>query len=286
MQSEAQKASEVIRFENNMMIIRFDKRNAEEYKELIRHFGLNEDSVWKYRNIGQLSKDGWQLVHLDKNVAEISKPADYMGPDNSGHPIYLKPDPNNIKTPGYPGSVLFGVNNFKASPTVYENKKDETVFFLKGYAKASKVFLSGNFNNWGTNATPMQRTDSGWIVTQKLDRVSFYINLLLMANGYMTRVTNKRENDGHGGFNSIYFHYNYLFRLKGYTNAKKVILAGSFNNWNEKELQMQRTIDGWQLPVFLNEGTYSYKFIVDNEWITDPANKVIGLMEEVISIHS
>jgi hypothetical protein len=28
----------------------------------------------------------------------------------------------------------------------------------------------------------------------------------------------------------------------------------------------------WTLPVYLAPGKYTYKFIVDNHWITDPGN--------------
>lgn len=51
------------------------------------------------------------------------------------------------------------------------------------------------------------------------------------------------------------------------------MLAGSFNNWNPSNLKMSKTGEGWEIPVFINEGTYFYKFVVDNQWITDPANK-------------
>src|SRR4030095_7624853 len=86
---------------------------------------------------------------------------------------------------------------------------------------------------------------------------------------------NLKEDDGYDSYNSGYFHYNYTFKLNGYTNAKKVFVVGSFNNWKENQLLMHRSGDGWLLSVYLGEGTHSYKFIVDGEWILDPANKVI-----------
>ncbi|MBC8047878.1 MAG: hypothetical protein H7Y00_13855, partial [Fimbriimonadaceae bacterium] len=33
--------------------------------------------------------------------------------------------------------------------------------------------------------------------------------------------------------------------------------------------------DGWELNLFLNEGTHTYKFIADGEWLIDPANKTL-----------
>jgi len=62
--------------------------------------------------------------------------------------------------------------------------------------------------------------------------------------------------------------------LEGYTNAKTAVVCGSFNNWNEKELKMHHTPDGWELPIFLKEGTHAYKFKVDKQWYIDPENPV------------
>jgi 1,4-alpha-glucan branching enzyme len=82
------------------------------------------------------------------------------------------------------------------------------------------------------------------------------------------------EDDLKGGYNSVFFCYNYRFVLDGYTDAKRVIVAGSFNNWNEKELKMILFNGKWIFHLYLREGTHAYKFIVDKEWITDPANKI------------
>ncbi|MBK7441144.1 MAG: glycogen-binding domain-containing protein [Bacteroidetes bacterium] len=49
-------------------------------------------------------------------------------------------------------------------------------------------------------------------------------------------------------------------------------MAGSFNNWNEKELAMQKTATGWELNLYLKEGTHTYKYIADREWMLDPGN--------------
>src|SRR4249920_85874 len=73
--SSAAFAQDIVRTENGMIIVRFDKKNPAEFKNLIQYFDMNEDSLFTYKNIGQqLTKDGWKLQHIDKNVAEISKP--------------------------------------------------------------------------------------------------------------------------------------------------------------------------------------------------------------------
>ncbi|MCX7661856.1 MAG: glycogen-binding domain-containing protein [Candidatus Omnitrophica bacterium] len=53
--------------------------------------------------------------------------------------------------------------------------------------------------------------------------------------------------------------------------AKKVYIAGSFNNWNPKKLPAKKDTKGnWSAKVSLQPGTYEYKFVVDDNWIPDP----------------
>ncbi|MFL6209123.1 MAG: DUF3471 domain-containing protein [Pyrinomonadaceae bacterium] len=66
---------------------------------------------------------------------------------------------------------------------------------------------------------------------------------------------------------------NTTFRLKGYANASLVVLAGSFNEWNQSHLLFAREGDEWVCRIDLEPGRYTYKFIVDGNWLLDPANK-------------
>lgn len=65
---------------------------------------------------------------------------------------------------------------------------------------------------------------------------------------------------------------NTTFRLKGYADANVVALAGSFNNWNQSQLICAREGDEWACRVDLKPGVYTYKFIVDGNWVLDPVN--------------
>ncbi len=66
---------------------------------------------------------------------------------------------------------------------------------------------------------------------------------------------------------------NATFLLKGFDRAKEVILAGSFNRWDEHAVKMKKTNAGWFIRLELSAGIYEYKFIIDGNWIHDPANK-------------
>lgn len=65
---------------------------------------------------------------------------------------------------------------------------------------------------------------------------------------------------------------NTTFRLKGYADAAIVALAGSFNNWNQSEYILGREGDEWVCRIDLEPGKHAYKFIVDGNWLLDPAN--------------
>jgi hypothetical protein len=65
---------------------------------------------------------------------------------------------------------------------------------------------------------------------------------------------------------------NTTFRLKGYRDASIVTLAGTFNNWNQSQLVCGHEGDEWVCRVDLEPGYYTYKFIVDGNWVLDPDN--------------
>lgn len=65
---------------------------------------------------------------------------------------------------------------------------------------------------------------------------------------------------------------NTTFRLKGYADAGIVALAGSFNQWNQSQYVFGREGDEWVCRVDLEPGKHAYKFIVDGNWLLDPAN--------------
>ncbi len=65
---------------------------------------------------------------------------------------------------------------------------------------------------------------------------------------------------------------NTTFRLKGHAEASLVVLTGTFNNWNQSQLLFAREGDEWVCRVDLDPGVYTYKFVVDGNWLLDPSN--------------
>lgn len=62
------------------------------------------------------------------------------------------------------------------------------------------------------------------------------------------------------------------FRLDRPT-AKKVSVAGDFNNWNVDTHCMLRDNHGvWKKTVMVLPGRYEYRFFADGKWCNDPSS--------------
>ena len=57
--------------------------------------------------------------------------------------------------------------------------------------------------------------------------------------------------------------------------ARRVVVTGDFNFWNANGIELSKKKGGlWAADLFLKPGTYQYKFIVDDQWKTDPLSAV------------
>jgi hypothetical protein len=65
---------------------------------------------------------------------------------------------------------------------------------------------------------------------------------------------------------------NTTFRLRGHSDALTVALAGTFNDWSPRRTLCGREAAGWICRVELPPGKYTYRFVVDNRSMLDPAN--------------
>ena len=62
------------------------------------------------------------------------------------------------------------------------------------------------------------------------------------------------------------------FKFKIPASARDVKLCGSFTNWEQGAIVMNRAKSGeWQAQVSLEPGEYEYKFWADGVWYNDPA---------------
>jgi putative ABC transport system permease protein len=64
-------------------------------------------------------------------------------------------------------------------------------------------------------------------------------------------------------------------RVKAFLDSSNVSLAGQFNGWNPNEHPMRKQGDEWVTQLKLMPGKYSYKLVVNGNWLTDPTNPLV-----------
>jgi 1,4-alpha-glucan branching enzyme len=267
----------ICRIENGRIIFTINlKWSVQEQKELSELFDLDSvliAQVYSGKTAIELTGESWKIKKVGSNLVEVSKAISSKTDKNlKTNDIFLIID----KWMNFTGStaesqVSLGANNF-GLPYVFSYAKYKARFYLPAYKSSEKVNISGSFNDWSTTRTPMKRVDDGWMTDLNL-KPGKYLYKYIVDGKWTTDPNNKlRERDGAGGYNSVVYVCNHLFTLKGFKNAKKVVVTGNFYNWNPRGIALNRTVDGWSVPVYLKDGTYAYKFLVDNQWMTDPGN--------------
>lgn len=241
----------------------------------LTQYGLEELDLKKFikTNLADsLFKLGWKIEANSETGLVISKAFEPFGSIiSSKDKIYFE----QMTKPLFPAvnnGITYGVNRFRNKLPFVANDSVVT-FFLRNRKEAKQVMLAGSFNNWIPTELSMQRTDSGWILPVKLGAGKYWYKFIVDGNWMGDYDNQLSENDGLGNINSVYYKPNTVFILNGFTDARKVFLAGSFNGWKEKDLLMNKTATGWTLPLYLAEGTHTYKFIIDGQWRADENNK-------------
>ncbi len=221
-----------------------------------------------------LVKRGWEIEKNARKYIAISKPLFSTVDLNNlvEQIIFTGKDPSiDAMFPSENSNIVYGTNRFK-NKLPFDVKDSLVTFYLRNNQKARQVMLAGSFNGWSTDNLPMLKTDSGWIANVKLSPGKYWYKFIADGDWMVDNDNRQNENDGQGNTNSVFFKANHVFKLAGHTNAKKVYIAGKFNDWREKELLMNKTADGWELPLYLAEGTHTYRFIADGRWFEDAAN--------------
>ncbi len=262
-------------YDGNLYLKINTKYSQKELDSLLRNFDMGKINLGSLKD-GKLDtlylQDGWRIHKTSKHYIELIKTleqAHNMIDFSTG--MHDEKFFNNVQS-FYP-TAHYGFNEFKSKITVYNIGKHTARFVLYGNKNAKNVYLSGSFNKWSTLQHPMILTDSGWYVDISLGAGKHLYKFIVDGKWIEDPENKNKESDTYYGHNSIYFKTNYVFKLSNYQNAKRVVVSGTFNDWNEKEIQLRRTKDAWELPIYIKEGTYSYKFLVDKNWMLDPHNK-------------
>lgn len=267
----------VCRIENGQLIFSLNLKWSEEEKaEVMELFDLDSAliaQVYSGKTVVVIGDESWKVKKLQANIVELSKSVQSKADKNlHANELFLVIDSwMNFAGHTSETATVYGVNSFDVS-NAFVYSSNTAKFYLPGSKSAQKVYISGTFNNWSTTRTPMKFTGNGWMVDLKLEPGKYAYKFIIDGR-WTTDPSNKlRERGDAGAYNSVVYCYNHVFGLKGHKNARKVVVTGNFYNWNPRGLAMNPTSEGWTLPIYLRDGTYSYKFLVDNEWMTDPAN--------------
>ena len=153
------------------------------------------------------------------------------------------------------------------------------------------VMVSGEFNDWSEKGWKMKRVDENIFELRKKlvdfnDKFTwefkFVVNNFYWVEPSEEHLNSVRANKWGfdlGVYNLRMFTANpdedgnLTFSLDGFEDAKSVVVSGTFNLWDDKSFQMDKTEAGWELSISIRPGIYEYKFVVDGNWIDDPCNK-------------
>ncbi len=278
LQAAGQPAKSGISVAEDKILLSLNRQITEiELQSIADHYELHELPLkdWlKGNKLPLTAQYGWNMEMYSKDWLILSRPVEGIGDMAKLEKKIL------IASEHLPGDDLFplgvhrkefGFNKLRESSalTISGNK---VTFFVEGLKTAQEVRIAGSFTRWEDGALPMKKSAEGWYITLELDPGKHFYKFI--ADGHwLTHPANRlKENDGKGNINSVLYVPNFRFSLAGFAKASKAVVAGSFNGWTPNEAVMQKTATGWELPVYLPEGTFTYRFVVDGNWMADPAN--------------
>jgi hypothetical protein len=149
-------------------------------------------------------------------------------------------------------------------------------FFLKGNLHRETFYVTGTFCGWKEGEISMSKTTDGWIRDMYLQEGTYQYKFHSGNYWVFDELNPVKTDDLAGGFNSVLVLGDaQRFYLEGFESARQVLLTGSFNDWNEGELQMKKVEGGWALDYVIGPGDHQYKFIVDGAWMVDPKNPMV-----------
>jgi len=267
----------VYRIENHKVIFEF---TAEQLREMTK--GQNGDlddfkdlikkRLEKVDSLNYVGMDGWQFVQIDSNLFQFTKDLSQLDGKLEYSQKMMFEKFMHFPSANYSDYLPnFGYLPKKV-PNIFEKEHGTFIFHLPDFKQAEEVFLCGTFNKWNTISNPMVKTDSGWVTSVYLK--PGYYEYKYIVDGLWTEDPNNEysKQNEHFSLNSIFVVPNYTFTLNGFQNATEVVLSGEFVNWSENQIIMRKKDHKWQASVYLEQGQYAYKYIVDKNWILDPEN--------------
>lgn len=278
------------RFEGNYVVFTFNKSDYEKFsddntKEKVKFEDLTIENVVVAGEFNNWSKYDWKMHKVNNTSYELRKHINDFKDEFTwefkflvNNQYWAEPTAYdaNIQLAKLKGSRLNIYNLKMDTKAAVPDKEGNVSFRLKGFKDAKKVIIAGSFNRWNEEDFKMDKVENGWELTLEI-RPGIYEYKFIVDGNWMADPSNpsKIENE-FGDYNSLINIGKYItFLLEGYDNAERVVLAGSFNDWNESAITMERNGQGyWTYRLPLPAGKHYYKFIIDGKWILDPDNPV------------
>lgn len=274
-------------FEGDDVVFVFDVRNYA--KALLGENALRVDfadlGIYEVAVTGEFnnwSKKGWKMNRRDEFTYALRKPINAF---NDPFPMDFRYIINDRYIADAEGQITdprqfqddFIEDIYKVDLSVIKvSESGNARFYLEGHTQANEVILAGSFNGWNEHELKMNRVPEGWELRAELPPGRYEYKFIVDGEWMHDPASKENVKNEHKTLNSVlYIDTPVVFQLEGYTNAQKVILAGSFNDWNEHRQEMTKIPEGWICTLDLPGGKHSYKFIIDGKWITDPANPII-----------
>ncbi|WP_106793424.1 hypothetical protein [Aquimarina sp. Aq78] len=273
------------RIEGDMLVFVFDKRDYQEATIASKRIDVEDLDIRNVVVSGEFNnwaKDKWSMIKINENIYELRKKLSDFTDEFTwefkfviNNEYWAEPfqrDKNAVRA--FENGHALQSYNLKMY-MAYPDKNGNVTFRLNGYDDARKVVLSGSFNKWNKEMFIMTKAKDGWTLTLKIRPGEYQYKFIVDGNWIEDSTNPRKVLNEFNGFNSLIDVKGQInFILDGFLEAKKVILAGSFNNWSESECQMTQTKTGWINTLMLSGGKHHYKFIVDGEWTLDPGNPV------------
>jgi len=275
------------RIEGNEIIFSFDKRDYEKvsennYGQILDFEDIDINNVVVSGKFNNWSLHKWKMIKLNENNYELRKKIDDFTDEFSwdfkfvvNNNYWVEPSKEDINiSKATKDRHQLNVYNLNFT-TTYADEEGNATFKIKGYKSAQKVIVSGTFNKWNEEYFRMLKTEEGWELTLQL-KPGEYEYKFIIDGEWFEDIDNTLKNENEfGGYNSVIkIDKLVTLKLNNNLNAKKVILTGSFNSWDENNYQMIKTKNGWEYTLRLAGGKHHYKFIVDDNWIVDPNNPI------------
>jgi len=274
----AQPPKGTLHIKNGRMVLTLVKNSTPEaLKDLNEKYNLDNLDLQNWilgKNLESVEKSGWKIDKMHRDYLVLSRGVEGFG---NLEDAAAKVNIAGIHVPDgylYPLGVYvndFGYNRLKNAEAIVTADGAAT-FWLEGYPGATEVKIAGSFTRWQFGAKNMQKAPGGWRITLPLEKGRHYYKFIVDGRWILHAANEIVENDGKGNNNNVFYMPNHWFRVKGLQNRHKVYVAGSFNGWIPRQIALQKKDDLWELPVFLPEGTHTYRLIADQQWMADPSN--------------